>query len=146
MLRPSRLGRRPPRSENPNPGHPTPKTLVCYIAEGKTAMEGLWIVQFEGTSGGGGGAVVLVQGRVLGGDGAFVYTGTYQRDGAKIGARVLVRNYNPAMESALGIKGNYELTLQGTIQGEVIKGSASLVNQEGPGMVFKLTKVSPLTA
>ena len=44
-------------------------------------FEGLWIVQYEGTAGGDGGVIVLVQGRVLGGDNAYVYTGSYQGDG-----------------------------------------------------------------
>jgi hypothetical protein len=107
-------------------------------------IEGLWIVQYEGTAGGDGGVIVLVKGQLLGGDNAFVYTGTYQSDGKTIAARVLVRNFNPAIGNVLGIKGDFELTLQGTIQGEVIKGSASLVNQGGPGIVFKLTKVAAL--
>lgn len=35
-------------------------------------IEGLWVVQYEGTAGGDGGVVVLVNGQVLGGDSAFV--------------------------------------------------------------------------
>jgi hypothetical protein len=109
-------------------------------------IEGLWIVQYEGTAGGDGGVIVFVQGRVLGGDSAYVYTGTYQSDGEKISARVLVRNFNPAIGNVLGIKGDFELTVQGAIQGDIIKGSASLVNQEGPGIVVKLSKVAGLAA
>jgi hypothetical protein len=109
-------------------------------------IEGLWIVQYEGTSGGDGGVIVFVNGQVLGGDNAFVYTGTYQSDAKAISARVFVRNFNPAIANVLGIKGDFELSMQGTIQGDVIKGSACLVNQEGPGMVVKLTKVTALAA
>jgi hypothetical protein len=109
-------------------------------------IEGLWIVQYEGTAGGDGGVIVFVQNRVLGGDNAYVYTGTYQSGGERISARVLVRNYNPAIGNVLGIKGDFELMVEGTIQGEIIKGSASLVNQEGPGIVVKLTKVAGLAA
>jgi hypothetical protein len=109
-------------------------------------VEGLWIVQYEGTAGGDGGVVVLVRGQVLGGDSAYVYSGTYQSDGKTLAARVMVRNFNPAIGNVLGIQGNFELALQGTIQGEIIKGSASLVNQNGPGMVVKLTKIEALAA
>jgi len=108
-------------------------------------IEGLWIVQYEGTAGGDGGVIVFVKGQALGGDNGFVYLGTYQSDAVRISARVLVRNFNPAIGNVLGIKGDFELIVQGTIQGDIIKGSASLVNQEGPGMVVKLTKVTGLT-
>jgi len=109
-------------------------------------IEGLWIVQYEGVAGGDGGVVVFARRQVLGGDNAFVYTGTYQSDENAISARVLVRNFNPAVGNVLGIEGDFELTMQGTIQGGIIKGSASLVNQEGPGIVVKLTKVASLAA
>ena len=109
-------------------------------------IEGLWIVQYEGTAGNDGGVIVLVHGQVLGGDNAFVYTGTYQSNATTLSARVLVRNFNPSVGSVLGIRGDFELTLRGTIQGEIIKGSASLVSREGPSLVFKLTKVTALTA
>jgi hypothetical protein len=109
-------------------------------------IEGLWIVQYEGTEGGDAGVVVFVKGQALGGDNAYAYSGTYQSDSARISARIAVRNYNPAIGNVLGIKGDFELILQGTVHGEVIKGSASLVNQEGPGIVVKLTKVTGLVS
>jgi hypothetical protein len=73
-----------------------------------------------------------------------VYSGTYQSDAARISARVQVRNFNPAIGNVLGIMGDFELIVQGTIQGDIIKGSASLINQEGPGLLVKLTKVTEL--
>jgi len=109
-------------------------------------IEGLWIVQYEGIAGGNGGVIVLIKGQALGGDSAFAYTGTYQSDDKTISGRVLVRNFNPAIGNLLDIKGDFELAIQGTIQGETIKGSASLVNMEGPGVVIKLTKVAGLAA
>lgn len=109
-------------------------------------IEGLWIVQYEGTAGGGGGVIVFVQRQILGGDSAYVYTGTYQSDGERLSARVLVRNFNPAIGNVSGIQGDFELVIQGVIQGNIIKGSASLINQQGPGIVVKLTKVAGLVA
>ncbi len=109
-------------------------------------IEGLWIVQYEGTQGGDGGVVVFVNGQVIGGDNAYVYTGKYQADEKNISARILVRNFNPQIQNVLGIKGDYELAFTGTITGPVIKASASLINQQGPGLVAKLTKVTDLTA
>lgn len=109
-------------------------------------VDGLWIVQYEGTVGGDAGVIVFIHGQVLGGDNAYVYTGTYQSDGPSLSARVLVRNFNVAIGNVLGIKGDFELTVLGSTQGDIIKGSARLVNQEGPGIVVKLTKVAGLAA
>lgn len=89
---------------------------------------------------------MFVRGEVLGGDNAFVYTGNYQTDTKTVSARIVVRNYNPAIGNVLGIQGDFELSVQGAIAGDVIKGSASLINQEGPGIVLKLTKVKSLAA
>lgn len=107
-------------------------------------VEGLWIVQYEGVQGGDGGVVVLMKGRVLGGDNAFVYTGTYKVDEGTLHARVLVRNFAPNVPSVLGVQGDFELALKGTVGEQIIKASGALINQEGAGMVMKLTKVSEL--
>jgi hypothetical protein len=108
-------------------------------------IDGLWIVQYESVVGDSG-CVVFVKGQVLGGDNGFTYTGTYTLSGDKIAARVWVKNFNPSIQSVLGIKGDYELAFNGTVEGRIIKASASLVNQSGPGMVAKLTKVTDLAA
>ena len=107
-------------------------------------IEGLWVVQYEGIAGGDGGVIVFIRGQVLGGDNAFAYTGTYQSDGNTISADVSVRNFNPRIGNVLGVEGDFELRMQGTVQGAIIVGSASLVNREGPGIVVKLTKIADL--
>lgn len=108
-------------------------------------IEGLWIVQYESVMGGQG-VIVFVKGQVLGGDNGFTYSGTYQSDGKSLSARVAVRNHAPLIPNALDVKGDFDLTVLGTIDGRVIRGSASLINREGPGLVMKLTKVTDLAA
>jgi len=119
--------------------------LLSFVS-GEVAhmIEGLWIVQYEGTHGGDGGVIVFVNGQVLGGDNGFIYTGKYTSDDKSISARVQIRNFAPGIQNVLGVKGDFELAVQGTIQGNTIKGSASLINQQGPSMVLKLTKVTEL--
>jgi hypothetical protein len=107
-------------------------------------LEGLWIVQFEGIQGNGSGVVVFLKGHVLGGDNGFTYTGTYETDGKTLSGRVLVRNFLPSVTSVLGIPGDVELVLKGTVDGETIKGAARVANQETAGIVVKLTKASEL--
>ena len=107
-------------------------------------VEGFWIVQYEGVQGNGGGVVIFMKGHVLGGDTGFVYTGDYQTDERTITARVSVRNFLPDVPSVLGVKGDFELSLKGNVDGPVIRASATLVGQERAGIVVKLTRVSDL--
>ena len=109
-------------------------------------VEGFWIVQYEGVQGNGGGVAVFMKGHVLGGDTGFIYTGTYQTNEQELSARVKVRNFLPEVPSVLGVKGDFELALKGTVAGSIIKAAASLVGQAGPGIVVKLTRVSDLPA
>lgn len=109
-------------------------------------VEGFWIVQYEGIQGNGGGVVLFLKGRVLGGDSGYIYTGTYTTAGNTLSARVVVRNFIPGVENVLGKRGNFELMLEGIVDTRLIKASASLINQQGAGLVAKLTKVSELPA
>jgi hypothetical protein len=104
------------------------------------AVDGFWIVQFEGIQGGGGGVAVLMKGQVFGGDSAYTYTGTYQTEQATLKARVTVKNFIPGIPNVLGAVGDFDLSLTGTIEGDIIKGKAALVSQPGAGIVVKLTK------
>jgi hypothetical protein len=107
-------------------------------------IEGFWIVQYEGEQGNGGGVAIFMRGHVLGGDTGFIYTGTYRTDEKELSAQVKVRNFLPEVPSVLGVKGDFELSLKGTVAGQVIKASATLVGQPGAGIVVKLTRVSDL--
>ena len=66
-------------------------------------VEGLWIVQYVGLQGSGGGAIVLVNGKVLGGDTGYLYVGTYQVTDSILHVRVKVSNFLPEIPNALGI-------------------------------------------
>jgi len=103
-------------------------------------VDGFWIVQFEGIQGGGGGVAVLTKGQVFGGDSAYTYSGTYQTEQTTFKARVAVKNFLPGIPNVLGVVGDFELSLTGTVEGTVIKGKAALAGQPGAGIVVKLTK------
>ena len=90
--------------------------------------------------------MLFLKGKVFGGDSGFVYTGSYQTDEKEITARVLVRNFLPDVPSVFGIPGDYELEVKGTVAENIIKGTCSLVNYAGTGIVVKLTKVRDLPA
>ena len=109
-------------------------------------IEGLWIVQYVGLTGSDNGTVVLVNGKVFGGDNGFVYTGTYEERDSGISARIDVHNFNPAIAGVSNIKGDY--TLQADlkyIEEHVLQGSASLITPEGVGIILKMTRYCGLT-
>jgi hypothetical protein len=107
-------------------------------------VEGFWIVQFESVQGKGAGVVVLLKGRILGGDNGFIYRGVYETDEKTFSGRVSVHNFLPGVSSVLGVQGEVELALKGTVEGDTIKGAASVVNLEAAGIVVKLTRVGDL--
>ena len=109
-------------------------------------VEGFWIVQYEGTKGNGGGVAVFIKNRVYGGDSGSTYTGTYDENGKTLKARVRIHNYMPGVVSAIGIEGDYDLEVTGTVEGGVINASGSPVGQQTAGLLLKLTKAGSLPA
>ena len=104
-------------------------------------LEGLWIVQYVGLTGSDSGSVVLVNGKVLGGDNGFVYTGVYKENEGGISARIDVHNFNPLVASVFNIKGDYTLQAELKFKAEdILQGNASLIPPEGVGIILKLTK------
>lgn len=107
-------------------------------------VEGFWIVQYEGMTGNGGGVAMFIKGKVFGGDTGYVYLGSYQVQGKSVTASVKVQNFLPGIPSVLGIPGDFDLDITGTIEGNVINGSGSLPNQQAVGIALKLTKRADL--
>jgi hypothetical protein len=107
-------------------------------------IEGLWIVQFHGPQGVGGGVVVLTRGQVLGGDSGFTYSGTYELKDIFLKAKVSVKNFDSAIPNVLGIPGNFELLIEGKLQGNDINGTGALANAPDSKMVVRLKKTSDL--
>jgi T3SS negative regulator,GrlR len=108
-------------------------------------FEGLWIVQFAGMEGKGGGVVVLQNGIVLGGDSGYTYEGRYAIGEKGIEAKVRVHNFDPKIGNVIGIKGDYELTFSLEQKSStVLEGKAALAASAGVGIIVRLTKRSDL--
>lgn len=107
-------------------------------------IEGLWVKQHDDMMGTEGGVVVLVNGQVLGGDNTFVYTGTYRTEGTDIWARILVRQCEPLKSDVLAFGRDFEVIVDGTISGEVIKGRMSLLSDEDTSVPVRLIRASTL--
>lgn len=83
-------------------------------------MEGFWSVQFTGLPGSwGNGVVTLIAGQVFGGDGAFLYTGTYTDAQNQLTANIRVSRYAQGAQSVMG-RDNFDLTLTGAGNGDTI--------------------------
>ena len=109
-------------------------------------VEGFWIVQYEGMQGNGGGVAMFIKGKVFGGDTGYTYIGSYEVKGNSMNAQVMVRNFIPSVPSVLGITGDFELKIQGTVEGDIIRGTGALVSPQRPGIALKLTKRASLPA
>jgi T3SS negative regulator,GrlR len=107
-------------------------------------IEGLWIVQYEGLQGNGGGVAVFINGRVLGGDTGYTYEGTYDLRGDTLTALVHVSNFLPNIPNVLGVIGDFDLQIQAPLRGGVIQGAMSLVGRPGISVAVRLTKKSAL--
>lgn len=107
-------------------------------------VEGLWIVQYVGLQGSGGGAIVLVNGKVLGGDTGYLYVGTYQVTDNVLYVRVKVSNFLPEIPNVLGIQGDFELDMRVPVAFPVMQGAMGLVGRPGAGIAVKLTKKADL--
>jgi hypothetical protein len=80
-------------------------------------MQGLWTVEFGSTLGQfGSGVVVLQDGRVMGGDSGYFYTGTYTETGHAFRATIAVTPFVDGVQSVFSTLGkNLQLTLVGTL-------------------------------
>lgn len=107
-------------------------------------IEGLWIVQYEGLQGNGGGVAVFINGKVLGGDTGYTYEGTYAVQNNTVRARVHVSNFLPDVANVLGVVGDFDLEIQAPLTGNRIQGAMGLVGRPGMSIAVRLTKKANL--
>jgi hypothetical protein len=109
-------------------------------------VDGFWIVQYEGMQGNGGGVVVFTKGKVFGGDTGYYYLGSYEGNGHSMKARVAVRNFIASVPSVVGITGDFELSIEGTVEGDTIRATGRLVGVNKPGIALRLSRRAELPA
>jgi hypothetical protein len=93
-------------------------------------MEGFWTVGFQGVQGWGAGVVVLIGGKVFGGDSGYMYTGTYTQRGNTLDARVHVKQYVQGVPNVMG-RTEFDLNLTGTLNGSTITATGSIPGAQG---------------
>ncbi len=103
-------------------------------------LDGFWILQIEAPPVTSGGVCVFIGGKIFGGDSGFTWVGTYRGDDQMLKARVRVHNFDPAIQSVLGVSGDYDMHFSGKIQGDTIVGTAVLASQPQHTLGVRLTK------
>src|SRR3546814_5690079 len=81
-------------------------------------LNGLWSFAFRIPGNWGGGAIVIQDGRVLGGDGGFTYIGTINEVGGKLKGSVAVKHVNTNWPPLIPGLPSYELSVDGSVQGD----------------------------
>jgi len=103
-------------------------------------LEGLWIVQYHGPAGVGGGVVVFTKGQVLGGDSGFAYVGSYELKGDVLKARVTATQFDKNIPSVLGVPGNPDLLIEGKVSNDSIDATGALATHPDTKIVVRLTR------
>ena len=93
-------------------------------------IDGFWILQIESVQGGGGGVVFFQNGKLFGGDTGYLYLGTYNLEGNFVTAKVKVEQFLPGVPNLLGIESNYEMHVEGKVEGDVIRATGTPVGYE----------------
>ena len=81
---------------------------------------------------------------MFGGDSGSTYIGHYQVDGKTIKADIHIHNYLPGVGSIIGLEGDYDLRVTGSIEGNIIQASGVPVGEQAAGMALRLTKAADL--
>lgn len=84
-------------------------------------IDGLWTLEFSAPRLSGSGVVVCADGRVLGGDGGYYYSGDYQMDGDAIEAKIDVVRFEPNSISVFGNIPRFRLILNGSVTGNELR-------------------------
>ena len=104
----------------------------------------MWIVQYEGTQGEGAGVVVLVNGRLLGGDHGYTYEGEYVVKENWIAASIHVANFLPNVPSVLGFVGDFDVQLIAPVREHEIRGTVSVIGRADFTVAVRLIKKAEL--
>ncbi|HHT9106914.1 MAG TPA: hypothetical protein ACFYD7_13740 [Candidatus Wujingus californicus] len=92
-------------------------------------FNGLWTIEFISTMNRfGAGVLVLNNGRLLGGDNGYYYSGSYVVEGNNVRANVDIIRFNKNIISVFGDVDQYSLTFAGQIKPDSVEAVASFGN------------------
>jgi T3SS negative regulator,GrlR len=102
-------------------------------------VNGLWSAQLSAGGNKAGGVAFFVNGKVFGGDTAFIWSGTFQEAGDSFKATVHVKQYDRTVASLFGAA-EYDIHIDAKIQGDRITGTGTSPSLGGTKLNVALTK------
>lgn len=109
-----------------------------------TPIDGLWTAKIQAGGSSTSGVMVFANGRVLGGDSGFMWTGTFKVSGGSVKADIYVKNYDPRIPPRLFGVTEYDVSMYGVIKGDLISATGSSPAYRGVNVSLVLTKRAPL--
>jgi hypothetical protein len=89
----------------------------------------------------GNGVVVFDEGKILGGDSNYYYTGIYSHGSSSITARLRVQHYAGPLNNVFGPLRQVELALDGSVGADLIMAQGYVVGQSSARASFRLRRV-----
>jgi hypothetical protein len=109
------------------------------------AVQGLWTLQVAGEIGGRGSIVILMNGVIQGGDGAYLYRGQYQIHDQTISGTILVCTISSNFYRFLALLDASEYVFEGTVEcNQLIKGEIARVRDPNVSIPIEFRKQAPL--
>lgn len=107
-------------------------------------IDGLWIAEFSTPFGSGVGTVVLNNGRLLGGDCGYYYSGHYSLKGSLLTATLTANHYQGPLNSVFGPLKVITISLQGAAEEDLIMAQGSSKGAPSLRGSFRLRRVELL--
>jgi hypothetical protein len=104
-------------------------------------LEGLWTVDFISNLGEQGAGVIVFKGnQILGGDSAYLYSGSYTSGGNDVKGKIVVKHYAGIPYSIFGNLKEFEVIVSGKIQQPLMEVSGHLVGNPNMKITARCTK------
>jgi hypothetical protein len=109
------------------------------------AVQGLWLLQIAGEIGGKSGIVILMNGAIQGGDGAYLYRGRYEIHDQTIKGTILVCTITSNFFRFMSLLDASEYVFEGTLErNQLIRGEIARVKDPNVSLPIEFRKQAPL--
>jgi len=107
-------------------------------------LNGLWTAEFSTGQNSGTGVVVLVDGKILGGDGSYYYSGAYSEVGGRIEGELTANHFAGPLTNVFGPVRSITLKLEGAAGDGMIRGQGYEPSRPLQRLSVKLRRVREL--
>lgn len=107
-------------------------------------IEGFWILKIVPPPVTTGGVTVFINNKIFGGDSGFTWVGSYTLRERIMKGRVRVHRFDSNFEGVFGLESDYDMHLSGTLDGNIITGTAIVANQPQHSLGIRLEKRAEL--